>query len=157
LTYIVNTEIEPPFSMFITTYLQESTSMIMAKFAALALATSLCRNMGLQKVNFYTNNQLLVNCINGANPSNPPDWRIKLLTQTIIASLQDSYNIQKISRTQNHMAHSLANTKFHQNQFHHIAQPSLCTNHSHAHGCPLLCALQIVIISSVMILTVSYC
>jgi ribonuclease HI len=70
--------------------------------------------MGLQHVNIFTDNQLLVNCINGANLSDPPDWQIKPFTQTIIASLQDSYNVQQISRTQNHMAHLLANRAFHQ-------------------------------------------
>jgi ribonuclease HI len=45
----------------------------MAEVAALALATSLCRQMGLQHISFFTDNQLLVNCINGDRPSNPPD------------------------------------------------------------------------------------
>jgi hypothetical protein len=100
---------------------------------------------------------LLVNCINGERPSEPPDWRIKPYSQWIVASLQDSYKVLKISRNHNHMAHSLATRAFHHFQFHHVAQPSLCTNCSHDHGCPLLCALQLVIISSVMVQTASYC
>jgi hypothetical protein len=106
--------------------MQESTSVIMAESAVLALAICLWRQLqiGLQNINFFTNNQLLVNCINGEHPSDPPDWRIKPYTQSIVASLQDSYKVLKISRNQNHMAHSLATRVFHHVQFHHVAQPS---------------------------------
>jgi ribonuclease HI len=82
--FIDNTEIEPSFSLFITTTLQE---VLMVESTALALATSFCRKMGLQHINFFTDNQLLANCINGENPSDPPDWRIRTFTQTIVSSL----------------------------------------------------------------------
>jgi hypothetical protein len=60
----------------------------------------------------YTDSQLLVDCINGPDPSNPPDWRIKPFTQIIQDSLNISYTVCKIPRTQNQMADSLARRHF---------------------------------------------
>jgi hypothetical protein len=50
---------------------QDSTSVLMVESAALALASSLCGNMNLEHLNLYTDSQLLVDCINGPDPSNP--------------------------------------------------------------------------------------
>jgi ribonuclease HI len=133
--------------------MQDSSSVVMAESAALTLATSLCRQMGLQRISFFTNNQLLVNCINGDYPSNPPNWRIKPYTQTIVASLQDSYKVIKISRHHNHMVHSLATRALHQVSIHNAPQQIICTNSSHMNQCPLLCALNIVTINSELVLT----
>jgi ribonuclease HI len=88
--------------------MQESDSVLIVESAAIALATSLCRNMNLEHLNFFTDSQLLVNCINGPDPSNPPDWRIMPFTQVITTSLATSHMVHKIPRTQNHMADSLA-------------------------------------------------
>jgi ribonuclease HI len=82
--------------------------VLIVESAAIALATSLCRNMNLEHLNFFTDSQLLVNCINGPDPSNPPDWRIMPFTQVITTSLATSHMVHKIPRTQNHMADSLA-------------------------------------------------
>jgi ribonuclease HI len=54
--FIVNPDTNPPYSIFITTSLLESTSVIMAESAALALVISLCRQMGLRNINFFTDN-----------------------------------------------------------------------------------------------------
>jgi hypothetical protein len=43
--------------------MQDSYSVLMAKSAALALATCLCRNMNLEHLNLFTDSQLLVKCI----------------------------------------------------------------------------------------------
>jgi hypothetical protein len=143
--------------MFIKGFMQDSTSVLMAESADLALATSLCRRMNLEHISFFTDSQLLVNCNNGENTAHPPDWRIKPFTQIIVSSLQDSYKVHKIPRTQNHMAHSVSNRALHHLDFHYIAQPTLCTNSSHVLECPLLNALQLVTINSAMILIASYC
>jgi hypothetical protein len=101
---------------------------------------------------------LLVNCVNGDRPSDPPDWRIKPYTQAIVASLQDFYNkVIKISRNHNHMAHSLSTRALHQDSIHNAPQQIICTNSSHLNQCPLLCALHFVTINSVMVHTTSCC
>jgi ribonuclease HI len=65
--------------------------VLMAESAALALAISLCRNMNLEPVHFYSDSQLLVDCLTRPDPSNPPDRRIKPFTQIVQNSLIDSY------------------------------------------------------------------
>jgi ribonuclease HI len=111
--FIVNSNINPPFSVFIKAFMQDSNSVLMAESAALALAYSLCRNMNLEHLNLYTDSQLLVDCMNGPDPSNPPDRRIKPFTQIIEDSLNISYTVCKIPRTQNQMADSLARRALH--------------------------------------------
>jgi hypothetical protein len=77
--FIVNTEMQSPFSMFLKVAMQDSTSVIMAESAALALATSLCNTMDFHDAHFLSDNQMLVNCINGADPSNPRIGGLNLL------------------------------------------------------------------------------
>jgi ribonuclease HI len=110
--FIVNTDNNPPFSVFIKAFMQDSTSVLMAESAALALAFSLCRKMNLEHTQFYTDSQILTDCINGLDPSNPPDWRIKPFTQLIQASFIAYYSVAKIPRTENKMADSLARKLF---------------------------------------------
>jgi ribonuclease HI len=116
----------------------------MAESAALALATCLCRNMNLEHLNLFTDTQLLVECINGPDPSNPPDWRIKPFTQLITASLNTSSMVHKIPRTQNQMADSLARHALHSLLSFQPSSPVSCTNPSHTHECRLRNALQLV-------------
>jgi ribonuclease HI len=146
--FIINTNVNPPFSMFIKTYMQmqDSTSVLMA--AALALAISLCRRMNFEHHSFFSDSQLLVNYLNGADSSNPPDRRIKPFTQLIVASLTGSYAVHKIPRNQNQMADSLARHGLASLLFNQSSLTRLCTNPSHSHGCPLLSALQVVTINS---------
>jgi hypothetical protein len=134
--------------MFIKTYMQmqDSTSVLMA--AALALAISLCRRMNFEHHSFFSDSQLLVNYLNGADSSNPPDRRIKPFTQLIVASLTGSYAVHKIPRNQNQMADSLARHGLASLLFNQSSLTRLCTNPSHSHGCPLLSALQVVTINS---------
>jgi ribonuclease HI len=94
--FIVNTDINPPFAIFIKAFLQVSSSVLMAESAALALAIYICRNMNLQHVNFYSDTQLLVDCLNGPDSSNPPDWRIKPFTHFVQSTRINSYQIIKI-------------------------------------------------------------
>jgi ribonuclease HI len=155
--FIVNTNANPPFSVFIKAFMQDSTSVLMAESTALALATSLCSNMNLEQLNLYSDSQLLVDCLNGPDPSNPPDWRIKPFTQIIQHSLNTSYKVCKIPRAQNMMADYLARRSLHNLLSFHLSTPVSCTNPIHCQGCPLRNALQLVSISSVMVLAASCC
>jgi ribonuclease HI len=155
--FIVNTEVNPPFSTFIKAFMQDSTSVLMAESAALALALSLCRKMNLGHTQFYTDSQLLTDCINGPDPSNPPDWRIKPFTQIIQSSTNDLYSVLKIPRTENQMADSLARRTLYSILASQPSLPYLCTNPSHSQGCPLHDALQVVTIHSVMVFASSCC
>jgi ribonuclease HI len=113
IIFIVNTDVNPPFSVFIKAFMQDSTSVLMAESAALALADSMCRFMNLEQLQFYSDSQLLVDCLNGPDPSNPPDWRIKPFTQIIQHSLNTSYKVYKIPRAQNMMADSIVRRALH--------------------------------------------
>jgi hypothetical protein len=106
--FILNTDVNPPFSVFIKAFMQDSTSVLMAESTALALAASVCRSMNLEQLQFYSDSQLLVDCLNGPDPSNPLDWRIKPFTQIIQHSLNTSYKVYKIPRAHNMMAVSNA-------------------------------------------------
>ena len=107
--FIINTQMSPPLSIFIKAAMQDSTSVLMAESAALALATVLLEKLELQDAIFLSDNQQLVHFLNGADLSNPPDWRIKPYTQMISPLLAGtSSSIRKISRSQNQMADSLA-------------------------------------------------
>jgi ribonuclease HI len=153
--FIVNTNVNPSFSVFIKALMQDSTSVLMVESAALALATSLCNNMNLEQLNLYSDSQLLVDCLNGRDPSNPPDWRIKPFTQIIQHFLNTSYKVCKIPRAQNMMADSLARRALHNLLSFQPSTPVTCTNPDHCQGCPLRNALQLITINSVMVLAAS--
>jgi ribonuclease HI len=155
--FIVNTADNPPFSIFIKAFMQDSTSVLMAESAALALAFSLCRKMNLEHTQFYTDSQLLTDCINGSDPSNPPDWTIKPFTQIIQSSSNAFYSVVKIPRTENQMADSLARRALHSILFSQPSPPTLYTDPFHSQGCPLHDALQVVTINSVMVFAASCC
>jgi ribonuclease HI len=139
--FIVNIDINPPFSIFTKAFLQDSSSVLMAESAALASAISLCRNMNLEPVQFYYDSQLLVDCLNGPDPSNPPDWRIKPSTQIVQISLIDAYQVFKIPQAQNRMVDSLARRALHSLLSYQPPSSLNCTNSAHCQGCPLSDAL----------------
>jgi ribonuclease HI len=155
--FIVNTDINQPFSIFIKAFLQVSSLVLMAESAALALAIYLCRNMNLEQVQFYSDSQLLVDCLNGPDPSNPPDWRIKPFTHFVQTTLINSYQVFKIPRAQNLMADTLARRALHSLLSFQPSSPLLCTNPAHCHGCPLSFALRFVPLNSVFVLAASCC
>jgi ribonuclease HI len=130
---------------------------LMAESAALALSVSLCRNINLEQVHFYSDSQLLVDCLNGPDPSNPPDWRVKPYTQIVQTSLINSYQVFKIPRTQNMMADSLARRALHRLLSFQPYTPLVCTNPAHCQGCPLTNALRFVSINSAHFLAASCC
>jgi hypothetical protein len=131
--------------------------VLMAESAALALAIFICRNMNLQHVNFHSDCQLLVDCLNGPDSSNPPDWRIKPFTHFVQSTRINSYQIIKIPRAHNLMADSLARRALHSLLSFQPSSPLLCTNSVHCQGCPLSLALRFVSLNSVFVLAASCC
>jgi ribonuclease HI len=149
---------QPPISIFIKAAMQNSSSVLMAESAALAFAAALLNHLEFHNTNLLSDNQQLVHFLNGADLSNPPDWRIKPYTH-IISSLMAGTNsiVRKIRRAQNQMADSLARQALSALRSNQHLFSGVCTNPVHVQGCPLLMALQDVTINSVMVLTASCC
>ena len=81
----------------------------MAEAAAMSLAAVITDRLQLQHTNFLSDNQELVQFFNSGDYSNPPDWRIKHLTQTFVNHTQQrSAGTFKINRSLNQTAHTLA-------------------------------------------------
>jgi len=53
--------------------MKDSSSVLMAEAAALALAATIAKHLHLRQVSFLLDNQHLVNFLNNANPDEPPD------------------------------------------------------------------------------------
>jgi hypothetical protein len=87
----------PPFPLFIKASMQDSSSVRMAESVALALAITFCRQMDLQHISFFTDNQLLVNCITGEHSSDPQDWRIKPYTQLLLCRILTKCNARVLA------------------------------------------------------------
>lgn len=106
---ITNTQVHPPQNIYIKAAMSDSTSVLMAAAAALALAIAVTDRLHLQHTNFLSDNQELVHLLNCSDHSNPPDWRIKHLTQLFINyTHQRSTRAYKIKRRQNQTADTLA-------------------------------------------------
>jgi hypothetical protein len=136
----------------------EASSILMAESAALALAASTLHRMNMGYANLLVDNQLLVNYINGSDPTIPPDWKIKPYTQVVHSLLTGTNTlVHRISRNHNQMADLLARQSVISLQASQLVFSGLCSNPSHVLGCPLLSALRSVTINSVMVLTASCC
>jgi ribonuclease HI len=145
-------------SVFIKATMQESSSVIMAESAALALAANLLNQLQCRNTIILSDNQQLVHFLNGANLSNPPDWRIKSFTQ-IAANLLSATTsqVRRIKRNQNQMADSLAKQALQALTTNQIIHSSSCTNRIHRNDCPVLRAINDITINSVMVLSGSCC
>jgi hypothetical protein len=135
-----------------------SPSVFVAEAVALALGATLLHIMHLNPLHFFIDNQLLSHYINSTGHLDIPDWRDVAYTHThtISSSLTGASKVFNISRNHNHMANSLAKEGLELIQSNSLQLDSTCTNPSHARGCPLLRALQLVTINSVMAFT-TYC
>jgi hypothetical protein len=81
----------------------------MAEAAALALAATVTAHIQIQRINFLSDNQELVNFFNSSDLSHPPDWRIKHMTQHFINyNHSRSLRTYKISGVLNQTADTLA-------------------------------------------------
>jgi len=108
--FIINTDVQPPLSIFVKATMQESSSVLMAESAAaMALAAVLLKQLQSHQATLLLDNQQVVHFLNGPNLSNPPDWRIKPYTQITATLLSETDSVvRRIKRTQNQMADSLA-------------------------------------------------
>jgi hypothetical protein len=149
--FIVNMQVQPPLKLQVNATLSDASSVIMAEAAGLAIAANIAQLMNLQHINFFTDNQELVSFFNGADKSNPPDWRIKTYTQLFINHTSSrSTGVFKISRELNLIAHNLAQ------------QASQHPQHSswsciHVPQCPIMAMLLSLAINNVRILTAICC
>jgi len=156
--FIINTEENPPTSIFIKAFMQESSSVLMAESAALALATNLLNQIQCRRSIILYDNQQLVHFLNEPNHSNPPDWRIKSYTQSAANLLSNnSLQVRRIKRSRNQMADSLARHAFQAIRSNNLEYYYSCTNPSHANDCPILRVINSVTISTVMVLSPSCC
>jgi hypothetical protein len=120
------------------------TSVVMAEAACLAFAAAIASELGLQVISFNTDNQLLVNYLNGSDNSTPPSWDSKPFTQKFI-----NYNhgkivhILKIPRSRNSIAHSLARSANNASLSNCLPEFE-CKNPEHVDNCPLKWALDCV-------------
>jgi hypothetical protein len=134
----------------------------MAEASAMSLAAVITDRLQLQHTNFLSDNQELVQFFNSANYSNPPDWRIKHLTQTFVNHTQQRSTrtrTLKINRSLNQTAHTLARQAFQECQSMYTPPTAACTcsNLAHVHHCPLAVLLHNVTVDTVMVLTATCC
>jgi hypothetical protein len=72
---------QPSQVLSIRAKFQGSTSVLMAEAASLALASMITYTLNITGVSFLSDSALLVQFLNKQDHSDPPDWRIKPLTQ----------------------------------------------------------------------------
>jgi hypothetical protein len=86
--FIINTQVQPTQNIYIKAAMLDLVSVLMAEAVALALAAVITNQLQLHHTNFLSDNQDLVEFFNSSNYSNPPDWRIKHLTQLFVNHTQ---------------------------------------------------------------------
>jgi hypothetical protein len=90
--FFVNLQTTPPQSIYIKATMKTAFSVLMAEAAAMALAATLLESLQLhlQHATILSDNQQLVNFLNGSDLAHPPDWRIKPYTQLINTSVHNT-------------------------------------------------------------------
>jgi hypothetical protein len=138
---IINTQVHPPQNIYIKAAMIDSTSVLMAEATVLALGVAITAQLQLQHTNFLSG-QELVSFFDTSYHSNPPDWRIKHLTQQFFNyTHQRSTETFKISRSQTQTADTPARQVFRE-----IASSTptfyySCSNTAHVYRCTLSVAL----------------
>ena len=156
--FIINMQAQPPQQIYIKAAMSDSTSVLMAEAAALALAATVTHHFHLQHTNFLSDCQELVSFLTDSDGANPPDWRIKPFTQLFINNTyQRSTGIFKIRRTLNQTADTLARQAIIDSEFHTLQFTSSCSNNAHVIHCPLMAAIRSVAINSVTLLSARCC
>lgn len=79
--FILNFQVQPAQAIYIQAKLQTTTSVIMAEAAILALASVVVDRLGLTVINYLSDYEQLVQFLNTAAPSDPPDRRIRPFAQ----------------------------------------------------------------------------
>jgi hypothetical protein len=130
----------------------------MAEAAALALAATVTAHIQIQRINFLSDNQELVNFFNSSDLSHPPDWRIKHMTQHFINyNHSRSLRTYKISGVLNQTADTLARQALRDIDSSTHAASYSCSNADNVNQCTLQAALQSVTIDFVMVLAAACC
>jgi hypothetical protein len=107
--FILHLQEQSTMTMYIKAKLQACTLVLMAKAAALALASAITHKLNITGTNFLSDSEQLVHFLNKDDLSNPPDWWMKPFTQLFSNHASStSANIYKIHRSLNTTAHTLA-------------------------------------------------
>lgn len=102
----------PLVSIQIKAVFKQSNSVLMAESGAIALAARIASLLHFQGTIFLSDNQSLVTFLNSADCTNPPEWQIKIFTQSFINDTTGLHaRFYKIDRTQNTIAHLLAQAR----------------------------------------------
>lgn len=94
--FLLNLQVEPTQALHITAKLLDCTSVLMAEAASLTLAAVVAEKLNMTGVQFLSDSEQFLHlssyCLNKAQPSDPPDWRVKPFTQLFynIATTRDS-------------------------------------------------------------------
>lgn len=93
--FIINTQVQPIQKIYIQGRINNTSTVLMAEGAALALATLVASLLQLQSPNYLSDNQQQVSFHNASDHSSPSDQRIKAptysctATRTLTLDLQD--------------------------------------------------------------------
>ena len=121
--------------------ISQATSVVMAEAAAIAFAANIASNLGYDKIIFYTDNQSLVNYLNGHTTSWLPSWDSKPFTQMFInCTTNRRSQVLKIPSSRNTIAHSLAKAAATSTTT-SLSLMHSCNNAAHVNICPLKEAL----------------
>jgi len=116
---------------------------------------SIVKSLSFTNTTFLSDCQQLVEFLNQPDLTHPPDWRMKCFTQIFHNStLHQQARIFKIDRRQNTTADSLARQAF--SDFHLLSEPT-CSYMHQQQQCPLMAALNSVLLQDVLILSASCC
>lgn len=156
--FLLNMQEQPSKALSIRDKFLGSTLVIMAEAASLALASIITNRLNITEVSFLSDNEQLAQFLNKQDQSNPPDWRIKPLTQlytnNATATASRTY---KIPRRLNTIADSLTRQAF-QEAMHNVQSLEFsCSNATHGFQCLFLQALHNVGFNDVTILAASCC
>ena len=131
------------------------TSVLMAKAASLALAAIVIHRLNINGCSFLSDCEQLVQFLNKADCSTPPDWRIKPFTQTFLNHARTmSSQVFKISRNHNTKTNVLASQALN-SQASHLEK--LCSFEHCFSQCFVVQALQSVDLNDVTILAPRCC
>lgn len=124
-------------AIYIKAMLRNSSSVLMAEVAALAVGAKIISALGIQHPFFLSDNQQVVNFFNGNHHDNPPQWKIKPFTQCFINNTSNNNaRIFQIHRKLNITAHVLATEAFSCTNRTNFDLTSSCTNPGHVNSCP---------------------
>jgi len=131
--------------LYIKALINNTTSVIMAEAAALALAALVSTMLQIEEISYLTDSQLLVTYLNGPDLRNPPHWDVKPFTERFLSSVANRrIQVLKVQRDMNATAHILANQAFRSSKDLCNSVNVSCSNASHGCSCPSQLALQCV-------------